>query len=94
MNFIQSFKNNNNLNLNIHKLSFFMKSFSLNSLLILVFSVLMIYREFLIFTNFLYDEKLIKYFIIMSFIGFMSSSLTAPIIDTISSKLIKIRIIL
>ena len=42
----------------------------------------MIYREFLIFTNFLYDEKLIKYFIIMSFIGFMSSSLTAPI-DTI-----------
>ena len=89
LNFIQSFKNNKNLNLNIHKLSFFMKSFSLNSLLILVFSVLMIYREFLIFTNFLYDEKLIKYFIIMSFIGFMSSSLTAPIIDTLSRQTYK-----
>ena len=58
-----------------------------NSFLFVLFSVLIFFREFIIFTDFHYDTDLIIYFIIMSIISFLSIGFINPFTDTLTTFL-------
>ena len=56
-----------------------------NSILFLLFSALIFFREFLIFNDFHYDSNLIIYFVVMSIISFLSVSFINPFTDSLTT---------
>lgn len=55
-----------------------------NSFLFILFSILIFFREFIIFNDFHFDQGLIIYFIIMSIISFLSIAFINPFTDTLT----------
>ena len=62
-----------------------------NSFLFILFSILVFFREFIIFTDFHYDKDLVIYFIIMSIISFLSISFINPFTDTLTTFLKEVK---
>lgn len=56
-----------------------------NTMLFILFSLLIFFREFLIFNDFHYDSNLIIYFVIMSIISFISVVFINPFTDSLTN---------